>query len=93
MPHAGCDSSNPSFWQPKNDLLPLVALDDRVAYVERNSHTAYLLDPADAAFKPRLVPVGKAPIAAVKRNSANQMLVLSNGDSGSASIAAISPAA
>lgn len=91
VPHAGCDSSNPSFWQPKNDLLPLVALDDRVAYVEKNSHTAYLLDPADAAFKPRFVTVGKAPIAAVKRNSANQMLVLSNGDSGSASIAAISP--
>jgi hypothetical protein len=90
-PHAGCDSSNPSFWQPKNDLLPMVALDDRVAYVEKNSHTAYLLDPADAAFKPRFVTVGTAPIAAVKHNGSNQMLVLSNGDSGSASVQAIPP--
>ena len=88
-PHAGCDSSNPSFWQPKNDLLPMVALDDRIAYVEKNSHTAYLLDPADTSFTPRSLPVGKAPIAAVKRNGSNQLLVLSQGDSGSASVAPI----
>jgi hypothetical protein len=91
VPHAGCDSSNPRFWQPKNDLLPMVALDDRIAYVEKNSHTAYLLDPADASFKPRFVTVGKAPIAAVKRNGSNQMLVVSNGDSGSAGVAPIQP--
>ena len=30
--------------------------------------TAYLLDPADASFKPQVVTVGKAPIAAVKHN-------------------------
>ena len=90
-PHAGCDSSNPSFWQPKNDLLPMVALDDRVAYVEKNSHTAYLLDPADASFTPRALSVGKAPIAAVKHNGSNQVLVLSQGDSGSASVAPIQP--
>ncbi len=89
LPHAGCDGSTPKFWQPRNDLLPMVALDDRVAYVERNSHAAYLLDPADASFKPQVVTVGKAPIAAVKHNGENQMLVLSNGDAGSASVAAI----
>jgi hypothetical protein len=89
LPHVGCDSSTPKFWQPRNDLLPMVALDDRVAYVERNSHTAYLLDPADNSFKPQVVTVGKAPIAAVKHNGGNQMLVLSGGDAGSASVAAI----
>jgi hypothetical protein len=34
-PLAGCDSSTPHFWQPTNDLLPMVALGDRVAYVEK----------------------------------------------------------
>jgi len=95
LPHAGCDSSTPQFWQPKNDLLPMVGLNDRVAYVERNSHTAFLLDPADVSLKPRMVPVGKAPITAVKRNATlvphNQLIVLSGGDSGSASITAIPP--
>jgi hypothetical protein len=90
-PHAGCDTSNPSFWQPKNDLLPMVALDDRIAYVEKNSHTAYLLDPADASFKPQVVTVGKAPVAAVKHNGSNQMLVVSQGEAGSASVKRIKP--
>lgn len=88
-PLAGCDSKAPNFWQPTNDLLPMVALGDRVAFVERNSQTAFLLDPADTAFKPRLVPVGKAPVAAVKHNGSNQMLVLSHGETGSASVQAI----
>jgi len=88
-PLAGCDSSNPSFWQPRNSLLPLVALDDQVAYVEMNSHTAFLLNPADTSSKPRMVPVGKYPVAAVKHSGSNQMLVLSQGDSGSASVKGI----
>ena len=94
-PHAGCDSSTPNFWQPTNDLLPMVALDDRVAYVEKNSHTAFLLDPADTSLKPRMVLVGKAPVAAVKRNANdpllphNQLLVVNAGDSGSANVAPI----
>ncbi len=91
LPHSGCDGSTPQFWQPRNDLLPMVALDDRVAYVEKNSHAAYLLDPAATSFEPQVVTVGKAPIAAIKHNGSNQMLVLSNGDNGSASVAAISP--
>jgi hypothetical protein len=90
-PLAGCDSSTPHFWQPANDLLPMVALGDRVAYVEKSSHTAFLLDPADTSLKPRMVPVGTAPATAVKHNGSNQMLVLSYGESGSASIKPIPP--
>ena len=88
-PLAGCDSKVPNFWQSRNDLLPMVALGDRVAFVERNSQTAFVLDPSDTSFKPHMVPVGKAPVAAVKHNGSNQMLVLSHGETGSASVAAI----
>jgi len=94
-PLAGCDSSTPHFWQSTNDLLPMVALDDRIAYVEKSSHTALLLDPAEASLKPRMVLVGKAPVAAVKRNANdpllphNQLIVLNAGDSGSANVAPV----
>ena len=88
-PLAGCDNATPEFWRPTNDLLPMVALGDRVAFVERNSQTAFLLDPADTAFKPRMVRVGKAPVAAVRHNGSNQMLVLTHGETGSASVTAI----
>jgi hypothetical protein len=71
--------------------LPLVALDDRVAYVEKNSQTAFLLNPADPSLKPAMVGVGKAPVLAVKRNGANKMVVLCRGDSGSSTVPAISP--
>jgi len=85
-PLAGCNG-NTNFWLPRNDLLPMVALDDRVAFVETSSQTAFLLDPADPSLTPRQVPVGKAPIAAVKRNGANnQLLVLTKGDRGSAKV-------
>ena len=86
-PLAGCHGGNTNFWLPRNDLLPMVALDDRVAFVETSSQTAFLLDPADPSLTPRQVPVGKAPIAAVKRNGANnQLLVLTKGDRGSAKV-------
>ena len=81
-PLLGCGNDK-EFWLPKNDLLPMVALDDRVAFVERNSQTAFILDPADPSLTPRQVPVGKAPVLAVKRNAANQLLVLGKGDRGS----------
>jgi hypothetical protein len=81
-PLLGCGDDQ-EFWLPKNNLLPMVALDDRVAFVESNAQTAFLLDPADPSLTPRQVPVGKAPVLAVKRNGANQLLVLSKGDRGS----------
>ena len=81
-PLLGCGDDK-EFWLPKNDLLPMVALDDRVAFVERNSQTAFVLDPADPSLTPRQVQVGKAPVLAVKRNGANQLLVLGKGYRGS----------
>ena len=90
-PHVGCDDSNPKFWQKPNDLLPMVALDDRVAYVEKNSQTAFLLNPAGPSLKPAMVGVGKEPVLAVKQNGANKMIVLCRGDSGSSTVQAISP--
>ncbi|MBN2576618.1 MAG: hypothetical protein JXP73_18785 [Deltaproteobacteria bacterium] len=86
---AACDDNDAEFWQQPNDLLPMVALDDRVAFVERISQTVFLLDPGDPTLTPRLVPVGKAPVAAVKRNGANQLLVLTKGDRGSPSEPAV----
>jgi hypothetical protein len=86
---AGCDDSTPAFWSAKNDLLAVVALEDGVAYVEKNTQTAYLLDPGDPDLRPVALPVGKAPVLAVKRNASNQLLVLCRGDQGSASRPAV----
>jgi hypothetical protein len=83
-PLFGC-TDRQDFWQPQHDLLPMAALDDRVAFVERNTQTAFVLDPADPSLTPLQVPVGKAPVTAVKRQGANQLLVLTKGDRGSAS--------
>jgi hypothetical protein len=89
-PLAGCHG-NTDFWLPPNDLLPMAAMDDRVAFVDKTSETAFLLDPADPTLTPRQVKVGKAPVAAVKRNGANQLLVLCKGDRGSSATAAVAP--
>jgi hypothetical protein len=83
LPFSACHDAIPDNSTP-NALLPTVALADRAAFVEKNSHLAFLLDPADKALVPRMVSVGKAPIAAVKRNATNQLLVLSSGTRGSA---------
>lgn len=84
VPAFGCDDGT-EFWRPRNQLLPLVALDDQVAFVERSSHTAFLLDPADPALVPRRVSVGQGAATASKRNGKNQLLVLAKGIRGSAS--------
>jgi hypothetical protein len=85
VPLAACGNKNPGFWQPQNQLLPTVALDDRVAFVETNSHTVFLLDPSDTALVPQQIQIGETPSAAFERNGANQLLVLSQGKPGSAS--------
>jgi hypothetical protein len=81
----GCHDDPASGGYSSRRVLPMVALDDSVAYVDGTSGLVFLLDPADPALRPRLVPTGKSPIAAEKRKGANQLLVLSHGDQGSAS--------
>jgi hypothetical protein len=86
-----CSDSSTEFWQPVSDLMSMVALDDRVAFVERTSATAFLLDPGDASLKPRLVSVGQRPVKAVKHTGSNRLLVVSAGDRGSSSKPPVSP--
>ena len=69
-------------------VLPMVALDNSVAYVNSTSGSTFLLDPANLALGPRMVATGKSPIVAQKRKGANQLLVLTHGDQGSSSTAA-----
>ena len=83
-PLACHDDSGSGVSYPSRHVLPIVALDDRVAYVDDNSGLAFLLNPAETALRPRLVPTGKAPIVAEKRKGANnQLLVLTRGEPGS----------
>jgi hypothetical protein len=79
-----CSDSGTEFWLPRNDLMPMVALGNRVAYVEKNSATAFVLDPADPSLIPTLHAVGKRPVLAVKHVGSNRLLVVSAGDRGSA---------
>jgi len=85
-----CSDSSTEFWQPPSDVMPMVALDDQVAFVDKTSATAFLLDPSEA-LKPRLMSVGKQPVKAVKHTGSNRLLVVSAGDRGSSSKLPISP--
>jgi hypothetical protein len=86
-----CSDSSTEFWQPVSDVMAMVALDDQVAFVERTSATAFLLDPGESSLKPRLMSVGNRPVKAVKHTGSNRLLVVSAGDQGSSSKPAISP--
>lgn len=88
---AGCSNSSTEFWLQKPDLLPMVALDDRVAFVDRVSATAFVLDPGDPSLVPQRVPVGTAPVSAAKHTGSNRLLVVSGGSRGSAAKAAVAP--
>jgi hypothetical protein len=85
-----CADSSTEFWQPKSVLLPMVALDDRIAYVDKTS-TATLLDPGSSSLSPDLVAVGKNPLNAAKHTGSNRLLVVSGGDRGSATEDPVKP--
>lgn len=85
-----CADSSTTFWQPKNVLLPMVGLDDRIAYVEKTSATVFMIDPG-TSLQPSLVPVGKNPLNAIKHNGSNRLMVLSGGDRGSATTDPVAP--
>ncbi len=92
-----CSDSSTEFWLARNELLPMVALDGdatsgaSLAFVDKASSTAFLLDPADPALRPKLVPVGKRPVTAVRHTGSNRLMVLTTGENGSASKAATPP--
>ena len=88
---SACSDSDTTFWQPNHVLLPMVALDDRIAYVEKTSATAFLLDPGSSSLEPTLIPVGAHPVAAAKHTGSNRLLVVSGGDRGSTSSEPVNP--
>ena len=84
----GCHDDAASSDSSSRAVLPMVALDNSVAYVNSTSGSTFLLDPANLAVRPRMVATGKSPIAAQKRKGVDQFLVLTHGDQGSDSTAA-----
>jgi hypothetical protein len=81
-----CNDDPQSGGYSNRGAMPIVALDESVAYVDGTSGLVFLLNPADPALKPRLLPTGKSPVAAEKRKGANnQLLVLTHGAPGSLS--------
>jgi len=93
-----CSDSSTDFWRPGNQLLPMVTLDGNstagsssLAFVEQTTSTAFLLDVADPALRPKLVSVGKRPVTAVRHTGSNRLIVLSAGDNGSSSKQATAP--
>jgi hypothetical protein len=81
----GCGSDLDGYRQPWMTLPP-VALDHSVAYVERASATAFVVDPADPALAPKLSAVGKNAVLAVRRNGQDELLVLAQGQRGEAGV-------
>jgi hypothetical protein len=81
----GCGSDLDDYQKPEEILQP-VALDHSVAYIERSSATAFVLDPADPALAPRLAAVGKNPVLAVRRSGQDELLVLAQGQRGEAGV-------
>lgn len=84
----GCHDDAATGDSSSRAVLPMVALDNSVAYVNSTSGSTFLLDPANLALGPRMAATGKSPIVAAKCNGTNQLLVLTNGDQGSSSTAA-----
>jgi hypothetical protein len=86
----GCSAWNVPDDAPR-ELLPAVALDTRVAFVDRTHPRAFLIDPA-APESPRLVPLPRDPVAATRRLGADELLVLSRGERGEPGLAPQPPA-
>lgn len=92
-----CSDSSTEFWLAESAPLPMVALDGdatsgaSLAFVDKTSSTAFLLDPADPALRPKLVPVGKRPVTAARHTGSNRLMVLTAGENGSSSKAATPP--
>ncbi len=80
---AACDPvGTPETYGPPRDVIGPVALGTQVAFVERAYPTAFLIDPADPALRPRLVALAKDPAVVVRRAGQDELLVLSRGERG-----------
>jgi hypothetical protein len=83
---AGCQDWKPAYQQP-SIVLPPVALDGKVVFVEQTSARAFVIDPSDPAGRARLVPLPRDPVVAVRRRGHDELLVLSRGERGQAGVA------
>jgi hypothetical protein len=63
-------------------VMPPVGLATSVAFVERASATAYVVDPAEGRLRPKRVQVGRSPALATRRNGADELVVLCRGERG-----------
>ena len=83
-----CQQTSDTSAAGSSSFLPMQALANSVAYVDRNSGSTFLLDPADPALKPRILPTGKAVIAVERQNAGTQLLVLTHGVEGDVNLEA-----
>jgi hypothetical protein len=82
----GCKAWDSGYQEPWS-VLPPVALDDRVAFVEATNGRVFLIDPARPDAPARVVPVAKDPAAVVRHTGKNELLVLSRGERGEPGVA------
>jgi hypothetical protein len=73
---AGCANSDDT-WFRLPDPLPPVAVGSRVAYVDRATATAFVVDPGPLQVHQQ--PVGENPVFALPRPGRDELLVLSRG--------------
>jgi hypothetical protein len=83
---AACDSWGPAYQQAWS-VLPPVALDGRVAFVETTNARAFILDPADLSARPRIEALPASPVVAVRRSGHDDLIVLSRGERGGVGVA------
>lgn len=87
---AACGDLQRSDGASWSTLAP-VALDSRVAFVDRTNARAFLLDPGDAALAVRAVALTPDPVLAARRNGADELVVLSRGERGGPGVPAAPP--
>jgi hypothetical protein len=78
---AACTITDPPDPRPWN-VLPPVALDSQVAFVEATNARVFLIDPAQPQRAARLLAVGTEPTLATRRLGKDELLVLSRGQRG-----------
>ena len=88
LPALACQQTSDTSLASSGSFLPMQALANSVAYLDRTSGSTFLLDPADPALKPRILPTGKSVIAVERQNAGTQLLVLTHGVEGDVNLEA-----